>query len=146
MNEQIVSKAQFTMWVDFKHRMLRLLAGSLKTLELDNLVQELEKHVAQTIRDAETAAEARQLVRDVRSWLLTHRDAFKVSRLAETRALLDLGKEYASKLQGMSQRLQLQELAEVRTSLSQFQIQLKEVVDQTVKTRGAALEYEALND
>jgi hypothetical protein len=118
---------------DFKHRMLRLFAGSLKTLELDNLVQELEKHVAQTIRNAETAAEARQLVRDVRSWLLTHRDVFRAARIAEARGLLDVGKEYASKLQGMSQRIQLQELAEVRTSLSQFQSQLKEAVDQTVK-------------
>lgn len=118
---------------DFKHKMLRLFAGSLKTLELNNLVHELENHVAKVIRNAETAAEARQLVRDVRSWLLAHRDVFRTARVAEVRGLLDVGKEYASKLQGMSRRIQLEELAEVRTNLSQFQTQLKEAVERTVK-------------
>jgi len=47
--------------------------------------------------------------------------------------LLDLGKEYAAKLQGMSQRIQMAELGEVRTQLSQFLGQLKDAVDQIVK-------------
>jgi hypothetical protein len=64
---------------------------------------------------------------------LAHRDAFRAGRVAEARALFDVGKEYAAKLQGMSQRIQLRELAEVRTQLSQFQAQLKEAIDQAVK-------------
>ena len=118
---------------DFKHKMLRQTGGSLKALELDSLAEELEKQVAQIIRNAETAAEARQLVRDVRSWQLTHRDAHSVVRVADGRALLDVGREYTSKLQGMSQRIQLQELGEVRTQLSQFLIQVKEAIEQIVK-------------
>jgi hypothetical protein len=118
---------------DFKHKMLRLLGGSLKTLELDSLAEELEKQVAQIIRSAETAAEARQLVRDVRSWQLTHRDAHRVVRVADGRALLDVGKEYTAKLQGMSQRIQLQELGEVRTQLALFVSQVKEAIEQIVK-------------
>jgi hypothetical protein len=118
---------------DFKHKMLRLLGGNLRKLGLDRLVEELEQKVGQLIRNAETAAEARQLVRDVRSWLLTHRDSLRVVRVADGRALLDVGKEYTAKLQGMSQRIQMQELGEVRTNLSQFLGQLKDAVEQIVK-------------
>src|SRR5206468_178300 len=114
---------------DFKHKMLHLVGGNLKKLELDRLFEELQKQVGQSIRNAETAAEARQLVRDARSWQLSHRDALRVVRVADGRALLDPGKEYTAKLQGMSQRIQLPELGEIRTQLSQFLAQLKDAVE-----------------
>ena len=57
------------------------------------------------------------------------------------RALLDVGREYTSKLQGMSQRIQLQELGEVRTQLSQFLIQVKEAIEQIVKRAERLMEF-----
>lgn len=118
---------------EFKHRMINQLGGSLKKLKLLTLADELTKHVNQAIRNAETAAEARQLVRDVRSWVVAHSDALRVVRVADGRALLDAGKAYTASLQGMSKRITMSELAEVRTQLSQFTVQLKEAVDQIIR-------------
>jgi hypothetical protein len=117
----------------FKHKMSRLLGGSLKKLGLDSLVTDLEKHVVQAIRNAETAAECRQLIRDVRSWMLANQGASRISRVADGRALLEVGKEYTSKLQGMTQRVQSQEIGDLRTQLSQFLTQIRDGVDQLVK-------------
>jgi hypothetical protein len=113
--------------------MSRLLGGSLKKLGLDSLVTDLEKHVVQAIRNAETAAECRQLIRDVRSWMLANQGASRISRVADGRALLEVGKEYTSKLQGMTQRVQSQEIGDLRTQLSQFLTQIRDGVDQLVK-------------
>jgi hypothetical protein len=118
---------------DFKHKMLRLLEGNLKKLGLDSLVVDLEKHVAQAIRNAETAAESRQLIRGVRSWMFSNQTAGRISRVADGRSLLDVGKEFTSKLQGMAQRIQSQEIGDLRTQLSQFLAQIKDGVDQLVK-------------
>ena len=118
---------------DFKHKMVRLLGGNLKILELDPLVEELEKHVSKAVRNAESAAEARQLVRDVRSWLTSHADAHRIVRVADGSELLKVARDYSSKLQGMVQRIQMPELGEVRTQLAQFMAQLKETIEQTRK-------------
>jgi hypothetical protein len=123
---------------DFKHKMLRLTGGNLKKLDLQTLFVELEKQVGQIVRNAETAAEARQLVRDVRSWLMSHGDATRVVRVADGDVLLRVGKEYTAKLQGMSQRMQMPDLGEVRTQLSEFLIQLKEAIEQ-IRKRAARL-------
>jgi hypothetical protein len=118
---------------DFKHKMIRLTGGNLKKLDLLTLFAELEKHVAQIIRNVETAAEARQLVRDVRSWITSHADASRVVRVADGDALLRLGKDYTTKLQGMSQRIQLPDLGEARAQLSEFLVRLKEAIEQIRK-------------
>jgi hypothetical protein len=118
---------------DFKHKMSRLLGGNLKKLDLDSLVTDLEKHIALAIRNAETAAESRQLIRDVNSWMFTNQGASRISRVADGRTLLEVGKEYTSKLQGMAQRIQSQEIGDLRTQLSQFLTQIREGVDQLVK-------------
>ncbi len=91
------------------------------------------EHVTQAIRSAETAAESRQLVRDVRSWMFSNQAASRISRVADGRSLLDVGKEYTSKLQGMAQRIQSQEIGDLRTELSQFLTQIKDGVDQLLK-------------
>ncbi|MBU4270782.1 MAG: hypothetical protein KKA28_02795 [Planctomycetes bacterium] len=118
---------------EFKHKMLRLVGGNLQKLELDTLCQKLEKRVGQIVRDAETAVEARQLIRDVRSWLTAHRDAHRVVRVADSRALLEVGKEYATKLQGMSQRIQMPDIGEVRTQLAESLGKIKDAIEQIVK-------------
>ena len=83
---------------DFKHKMLHLIGGNLKKLELSSLYVELEERTNFLIRDAETAAEARQLIREVRLWLGEHADAFRVIRVAELRGLRSVGKDFSSKL------------------------------------------------
>jgi len=118
---------------DFKHKMSRLLGGNLKKLSLDNLAADLDRHVTQAIRSTETAAESRQLVRDVRSWMLSNQASSRISRVADGRSLLEVGKEYTSKLQGMAQRIQSQEIGDLRTQLSQFLTQIRDGVDQLVK-------------
>ncbi len=118
---------------DFKHRMVRLVGNNLKKLELDELCQELENRVTLIVRDVETTVEARQLVRDVRSWMTAHRDAHRVVRVADSRALFDVGKEYAAKLQGMALRIQMPDIGEARTQLADFLAKIRDVIDHIMK-------------
>jgi hypothetical protein len=110
---------------DFKHKMLHLVGGNLKTLGLESEHVELETRTGLAVANAESAAEARQLVRDVRSWLQAHADSRRIARVAEIRGLLEVGKEYSAKLQGMAERIQLLEVGEVRSSLAQFLVDLR---------------------
>ena len=88
----------------FKHVMMQLIGRNLKELGLDEQYQELEVRTTALVRDAETSAEARQLIRDVRSWLSQHSDALRIIRVAEIRGLMGVGKDYSAKLRGMAQR------------------------------------------
>lgn len=105
---------------DFKHKMLRLTGGNLKKLDLDDLYQQLETRTLEVVRHIETAAEARQLIRDVQSWITTHGGATKFVRVAELRALRMVGKEYLSKLQGLALRIQMPEIGDTRSRLSEI--------------------------
>lgn len=123
---------------DFKHRMVRLTGGNLKKIGLDALVVELETHVNNLIRQAETVAAANQLLRDVNSWITTHSDATRIVRVADLRTLREGGKELAARLVGMSERISLVEIGEARTKLAAFLNQLKELENSSVK-RATAL-------
>lgn len=118
---------------DFKHKMLRLTGGNLKKLGLDTLVEQLEKRVSQILREVETVADARGLVRDVQSWITAHSDAHRIVRVAESRDLLEIGKEYGHKLLGMTKRIDMPELAEVRAQLSECLRKIKNSIEQVVK-------------
>ena len=118
---------------EFKHWMLHQVGGNLKTLRLDSQQEDLQKRVGHLIRNAETAAEARQLTRDVRSWITAHGNAHRAVRVADSRALLEVGKEYTSKLQGMAQRIEMPEIGEVRTQLAEILGRIKDAVEKTVK-------------
>ena len=118
---------------DFKHKMLRLTGGNLKKLGLDDLYEQLEKRITDVIKNVETAAEARQVIREVQLWLTTHGDATRFVRVAELRALHHVGKEYASKLQGLATRIQMPEIMEVRGRLSETLSRMKEVEADLVK-------------
>jgi len=117
---------------EFKRRMIGQMGGSLKKLKLTALSDELTRHVNHSVKNAETAAEARQLVRDVRSWIVAHTEAVRVVRVADGRALLGQGKDYTANLQSMSRKIAMLELGEARTQLSKFTEQLKEAVDRIV--------------
>jgi len=110
---------------EFKHYMLRLIGGNLKKLELEDQYQEVESHVASLVRNAETASEARQLIRDTSSWIDQHAGAQRITRVAAIRDLRAVGREFASKLQGMVRRIEIPELSSVRQRLIGFLNQLK---------------------
>jgi hypothetical protein len=118
---------------NFQHKMLHLLGNNLKKIGLEPQYQQVETHTLQVIRKAQTIAEAHQLLRDVQSWLTTHADAIRIVRVADLRALRDVGKEYASKLQGMSERISLAEIGSALTQLSSFLSKLKGVEDDAMK-------------
>jgi hypothetical protein len=105
---------------EFKHKMLHLIGGNLKKLHLDDQYQSLEDRVLFLVRNVETAAEARQLVRDTSSWLDQHADALRIVRIAEVRGLREFGRNQASKLQGMAQRIDMPEINDIRTRLPHF--------------------------
>ncbi|MEW6378860.1 MAG: hypothetical protein AB1611_04555 [bacterium] len=113
---------------NFKHKMLRLVGNNLKRLGLDEQYNELEARTNLLIRNAETAADARKLIRDVRSWLEQHRDACRIPRIAKIRGYLEVGKDFSNKLQGMSRRtemIEMVELSEIRSDLAEFMDKLK---------------------
>lgn len=118
---------------DFKHKMLRLIGGNLNKLGLDDLYKSLEEHTRQVVRNAETAVEAQQTIRDVNLWLMSHGDATRFVRVAELQALRQVGKEYASTLKGLSQRIQMPEIGEVRTKLSETLGRMKDAEAGIVK-------------
>ncbi len=122
---------------DFKHKMLHLIGKNLKKLGLEAQAQQVETQTLLVIKQAETIVEARQLLRDVQSWLTAHGDASRVVRVAEIRALKDVGNDYARKLQGLSERIQLPEIAQVRTQLSEFMTKLKDAETGMMKRASA---------
>ena len=110
----------------FKHRMMRLIGGNLKELGLVEQYQELEVRTTDLVRNAETNAEAKQLIRNIRFWLNQHSDAIRIVRVAEVRGLMEVGKGYSAKLRGMDKRINLVEIAEVGKLVGDFLRTLKE--------------------
>lgn len=123
---------------DFKHKMLHLVAGNLKKLGLEQESDQVEAHTLQVIRKAETVVDARQLMRDVDLWLTKHSSASKNVRIADLRALKEEGKKYASKLQGLSGRISLPEIGEIRQKLATFIDELKQA-ENAIEKRASAL-------
>jgi hypothetical protein len=111
---------------DFKHKMLNLVKCNLEKLGLESQSKQVEAHTRQLIKNAETIANASQLLRDVQSWLTAHSDATRLVRIAEIRGYKNTGNEYARKLKSMDERIQLQEIGETRLQLSTFMTQLKD--------------------
>lgn len=131
---------------DFKHKMIRVIGSTLKKNGLDNEFDQLEKHTIHVIKNAEAIAEARQLLRDVQSWLVAHADAMKVGRIAEIRALRQVGLEYSRKLQGLSQRAHLSEVVQLRTQLSEFIQKLKAAEDELFNRASTLWDTQIRND
>jgi len=110
---------------EFKHKMLSKIGGNLKSLGLDEQFEQLKERVSYLVRNAETAAEARQLVRDVNNWIYEHKEVLRNPRVSEIRGLKDVAKGYADKLRGMAKRLEMQELHDTRSRLADFTETLK---------------------
>lgn len=117
----------------FKHVMLNLAGRNLKKLGLGDQYEQLEAHTMKLVRQAETAAEARKLLRDVKSWLDQHSDSLRMPRVAELRGLRDVGKDFGYKLQGMARRIELKDLGVARRRLSDFLAHIKETEKDVMK-------------
>ncbi len=109
---------------EFRHEMLKIVGTNLKRLGLASLYETLETHTTRVVRNAQTAADARQLLRDVQSWLQMNADACRIIRVAELRGLVATGKEFVAKLQAMSRRIELAELSDTRHRLAEFIVQI----------------------
>ena len=111
---------------NFKHQMINLTGRNLKRLALEELYSELERHTMAQIENAQTAADANNLIREARSWVDAHRDAFRIVRVAAVRGLVDVGKDFTGKCVQMSTRIELPQLNELRVRLANFVSQLKD--------------------
>ncbi len=121
---------------DFKHKMNILIAGNFKSLQLDTLAAEVEIHTKKMVRNAETAADARALIRDVNLWLTQNGDACRIIRIAKLRGLHDVGNDFSNKLQGMAQRIGLPEISESRSNLALFLDKIKKAEKEVTKQAG----------
>lgn len=110
---------------EFKHKMLNKIGGNLKTLDLDDQFEQLKKRVTYLVRNAETAAEAKQLIRDVSNWIYEHKQILRNPKISEIRGLKDIAKGYAKKLQIISQKIEIEELQNIRAQLAEFNESLK---------------------
>ncbi|MGI6460876.1 MAG: hypothetical protein ACOX5J_12435 [Candidatus Hydrogenedentales bacterium] len=118
---------------DFKHRMNRVIGGNLQELGFQQEFEALSIRVAGLLKNVETAAEAQQLLRDVQSWIDQQGDPCRIVRIARLRDLHKVGREYQAKLQGMSRRIQLTEISERRSTLSEFLKELKSTQEEMVR-------------
>ena len=109
----------------FKHRMMHLVGGNLKELGLVEQYQQLESRVTALVRNAETSAEARQLIRTVRFWLDENSNVLRIVRVAAVRGLMEVAKGYSAKLRGMARRIEILEIAEVLNLVTDFNSRLK---------------------
>jgi len=125
---------------NFKHKMLHNIGGSLKKLDLGDQYISLENHISKLVRDVETVAAAGQLIRDVEGWLLQHRDALKIVRIAEIRGLADIAKDYKSKLQSFAKKTQQVDLNNVIGELVDFQKKLDNELISTQRLGGSIWE------
>jgi len=112
---------------NFKHRLGTLTCKNLGLLNLEDETKALKERVEQQIRNSQTQAEAHRLVQEVDSWLTEHSEVLRIVRVAEIRALLKPGQEFARKLRGLARRVNLPELDDIRTRLSSFTTELKKV-------------------
>lgn len=118
---------------DFRHMMLDLVGGSFKRMGLDTQYQELETRTVQVTRKAENVAAARQILRDAQSWLSANAGATCMVRMEKVRALLEDGKNYTRKLQRMNVGIEIPDIVEMRSQLSEFLTKLKETEDENNK-------------
>ncbi len=104
---------------NYQHYMLRVVGNNIKNLGLNNEFDLLQQHVSKAIEKANTIAEARQLIRDVDSYITAHNDVGRLLRMAEIRGQLDVAKELTNKLVGMARRINLPEMNIARAKLSE---------------------------
>ncbi len=123
---------------NFNHRMTKVIGNNFKKIGLINEFSQIEKYTKNIIQNADNIAESKQLTRDVQSWIDSHYDILRTSRVAEIRGLKQAGSDYSRKLQGMTRRTELTEIPLVRSKLSEFIEKLNDT-EKTLLKRATAL-------
>ena len=124
---------------DFKHWLLKNVGGNLQKLGLIEQYEELENRTSELVKRAEITAQARQLVREIQSYLIQNKeDTFRIIRVAKIRSLLKIGNEYKLKIEELSSQIQLDILNEVLTQLFEFINNLRKA-EKVIIDRASAL-------
>ncbi|MBE3035873.1 MAG: hypothetical protein IMZ70_02145, partial [Candidatus Atribacteria bacterium] len=99
---------------DFKHWLLNVIGGNLQKLGLIEQYEELVKRTSELVKRAEITAQAKQLVREIESYLTQNKeDAFRIVRVAKIRSLLKISNDYKSQIEELSLQIQLDILNEI---------------------------------
>jgi len=123
----------------FKHWLLNVIGGNLQKLGLIEQYEELVERTSELVRRAEITAQAKQLVREIESYLTQNReDAFRIVRVAKIRSLLKISNDYKSQIEELSLQIQLDILNEILTKLFEFINNLKKV-EKEIRDRASAL-------
>lgn len=122
---------------EFKQKMKKV-GGNLQKLKLEDLNAELVKYTNASIKNVELFASAHQTINEISLWLVSSVQATSFVRVAELRALQKVGTGYANTLRGISMRLELPEVAELRLQLSNRLEEIKNALN-GVKKRAEKL-------
>jgi hypothetical protein len=123
---------------DFKHWLLNLVGGNLQKLGLIEQYEELVKRTNELTKKAEITAQARQLVRDIQSYLQQNKEVLRIARVAEIRSLLKIGNDYKSQIEELSSQIKLDILSEILTQLFEFFNNLRKA-EKVIMDRASAL-------
>ena len=93
----------------------------------------LVKYTNTTIRKFEIIASAKQIAREVRIWLTSNAEATNFVRIAELRAIQNVGSEYADKLRSISAQIAIQGLNELRHELASRLEEIKKALKKAKK-------------
>jgi len=129
---------------NYQHQMLRVIGSNLKKLGLTEEYEQLEQHVSRVVKDANTFAEAKQLIRDVDTWISQHSDIGRFIRIAEIRGQRDIAKDFSNKLIGMNKRIALPDINTTRSKLSGYMEKLRDL-ENTISKRAEKLWNSKLN-
>ncbi len=118
---------------EFKHKMLDRTGRNLKALELPDQLVLLEKRVDFLIKNAQTAADAHDLLRQVQMLLDQQGAVSRITRITEIRRYREMVKSLSGKVLGMARRIDLPEVVTAREALSKFQSQLSATESEMLK-------------
>jgi len=124
---------------EFKHFLLDLVGRNLKSLGLKEQYEEAEKRAYRITQWAETAAQARQLSRDIQSFFQRNQeDTFKIVRIAKIRELQKIAENYISKANELSTEITLENLNDNLVNLYKFKEKLK-TTEKDIMSQASAL-------
>ncbi|MHB8993699.1 MAG: hypothetical protein ACYC63_00445 [Armatimonadota bacterium] len=121
----------------FKHRLQEVVAPALARLQLQVQSAALEQHVTKLIAEVAVRGDVQRLCAEVRDWMLANADARLLPRVARLRALIEVGKAFGTKLQGLSRRCSTVELNDQRQHLAAHLAGLREAETSLVKQKQA---------
>ena len=114
---------------DFKHKMLRLVGKNLNKIDLAEEFLKLESYTKIAVKNAEIIADAKLLIRSAEEWLDEQVGALKTKRIVEVRVLKEKGLTFSTRLQKISEKVELPEIIPLRENLAKFTHDIGEIED-----------------